>query len=117
MNIQKRKNKIQGLRKRKTRIKVKSASSRPRLSVAKSNKYISVQIIDDEKQKTLVSVSSRELKEKGTKTELAEKVGEAIAEKAKKEKIKKVKFDRGKYAYHGRVKALAEGARKGGLEF
>ena len=96
---------------------MKSAGGRPRLSVSKSNAYISVQLIDETGQRTLASASSRELKEKGTKTELAEKVGEIIAEKAKKEKIKKVKFDRGKYAYHGRVKALAEGARKGGLEF
>ena len=119
MNIQKRKNKIRELRKRKTHIKVQSkrTSMQPRLSIQRSNKYIAVQLIDDKKQKTLLSASSRGIKEKGTKAELAKKVGEMIAEKAKKAKIKKVVLDRGKYAYHGRVKALAEGAREGGLEF
>ncbi|OGG40784.1 50S ribosomal protein L18 [Candidatus Jorgensenbacteria bacterium RIFCSPLOWO2_01_FULL_45_25b] len=117
MNIKKRLNKTRILRKKRTHIKVRVLSNRPRLSVHRSNAYISVQLIDDEKHETIASVSSRELKEKGTKTEVAKKVGLLVAEKAKKAGIKEVVFDRGGRAYHGRVKAVAEGAREGGLEF
>ena len=92
-------------------------AARPRLSVYRSNTYISVQLIDDEKRQTVASASSRNVKEKGTKTEVAKKVGLLIAEEAKKAGIKEVVFDRGGKAYHGRVKAIAEGAREGGLEF
>ena len=76
------------------------------------------QLIDDEAGKTVLSASSRGIKsEKGGKTELAEKVGELLAKKAAEKGIKKVVFDRGSYVYHGRVRALADGARKGGLQF
>jgi len=107
-------------RKRRVRAKVFGTSARPRLSVFRSNKAIYAQIIDDTKNQTLVSFSSRHLPAKVakvTKTEVAGLVGEELAKRAKRKKIVKVVFDRGSYKYHGRVKALAEGARKGGLEF
>lgn len=98
--------------------------SRPRLSVFRSNKGIYAQIIDDEAGETLVATNDKDLKENRKKekksqkkTEIARFVGEQLAKKALKKKIKKVVFDRGGYKYHGRVRALAEGARKGGLEF
>ena len=100
--------------------KFSGTSARPRLSVFRSNKDIYAQLIDDVAGATLASASSRSKafsKEKGTKTELAAKVGEMLAENAKKEGLESVVFDRGGYLYHGRVKALAEGARKGGLKF
>lgn len=96
--------------------RVFGTAKRPRLSVFRSAKYIYAQLIDDEKGVTLASASGLEVK-KGTKKERAAAVGEAIAVRAKKKKIKKVVFDRGGYAYHGRVKVVAEEARKGGLEF
>lgn len=101
-----------------TRIRKKIAfvSDRPRLSVFRSNVNIYAQIIDDVKAKTLVSASSKEIK--GTKKiEQAMEVGKLIAKKAQDAKIKSVVFDKGAYKYHGRVKALAEGARDGGLIF
>ena len=94
--------------------------SAPRLNVFRSNTGIYAQIIDDESKKTLVSASSldKELNLKnGGNVEAASKVGELIAERAKKANIKKVVFDRGGYLYHGRVKALADAARENGLEF
>ena len=87
----------------------------PRLNVYRSNTNIYAQIIDDENGVTLASASS--MKMKGNNTEVATKVGEAIAKEAKKAKITKVVFDRGGYLYHGRVKALADAARENGLEF
>lgn len=92
----------------------------PRLSVFRSNKQISVQIIDDEKSMTLAAASSldKDLKiTNGGNIEAAKLVGKSIAEKAKKLKIKTVVFDRSGYLYHGRVAALAEAARENGLEF
>ena len=103
-------------RHRKVRAKVIGTAKRPRLCIFKSNKYIYTQIIDDEKQKTLASASSLKMKANGL-LEKAEKIGEEIAKKAKDLKIKKVVFDRGGYIFTGRVKAFAESARKGGLEF
>lgn len=98
-----------------------------RLSVFRSNKYIYAQVIDDEKGKTLVSASDQKLATQKTqkktrdteksKMERARLIGRLLAEKALKKDIKKVYFDRGKFKYHGRVKALAEGAKEGGLEF
>lgn len=90
----------------------------PRLSVFRSNQHIWAQIIDDKHGKTLVSASTKTVKEaKGTKSEKATAVGQAIATLALDKKIIQVRFDRGNYRYHGRVKALADGARLGGLKF
>lgn len=93
---------------------------RPRLSVFRSNKYIYAQIIDDSKGITLVSYSDKKLGQgEGVKSkvEKAVKVGEELAKIATKKKIGKIVFDRKNYRYHGRIKGLAEGLRKGGLEF
>lgn len=103
-------------RKRRVRAKVTGTADRPRLSVFKSGIHIYGQLIDDEKGKTLAAMSDLKIKE-GKKTDKAAKVGEDLAKKAIAKKIKKVTFDRNGFKYHGRVKALAEGARKGGLEF
>lgn len=93
---------------------------RPRLSVHRTNKQIYAQIIDDVKGVTLAAASSLD-KDLGLKSghsvEAAGKVGKLVADRAKKAGVKKVQFDRGGYVYHGRVKAMAEGAREGGLEF
>lgn len=102
-------------RHRRIRAKVKGTAKCPRLAVFKSNQYIYAQLIDDEKRKTLVSLNDTKLK--GKKLERAEKVGEGIAEKAVEKKITKVVFDRSGYKYHGRIKAVAESARKKGLKF
>ena len=99
---------------------ISGTAVRPRMSVFRSNAQISVQLIDDNAGKTLATVSSlcKEISEKkGTKTEQASFVGAAIAEKAKAAGIESVVFDRNGYLYHGRVKALAEAARNGGLKF
>lgn len=93
---------------------------RPRLSVHRTNKQIYAQIIDDVKGVTIVSASSVDKDsglKKGYGVESAQKVGKLIAERAKKAGLSKVQFDRGRYVYHGRVRALADGARDGGLEF
>lgn len=90
-------------------------SDRPRLSVFRSSQHIYAQIIDDSKQRTLVAQSDKKLT--GKKSEKAFLVGKNLAAQAVKKNIKKVVFDRGGFIYHGRVKALASGAREGGLEF
>ena len=93
-------------------------AERPRLSVYRSNRDIYVQIIDDEQGHTLLTATSRTMKElKGNKVERSKEVGKAIAQMAMDKGIKSVVFDRGGYLYHGRVKALADGAREGGLQF
>ena len=111
-------------RKSRTRFRLKNSSTKSvRLSVFRSNSNIYAQIIDDEKQSTLLASSSldKDLKKKlGKKTgniETATAVGSDIAKKAKEKGIKEVYFDRGGYLYHGRIKALAEAARKEGLKF
>lgn len=103
-------------RHKKIRKQIVGTSNRPRLSVFKSDQHIYAQIIDDSKGATLIADSDLKIKD-GTKLDKALKVGEALAKKALKKKIKQVVFDRGGFIYHGRVAALAEGARKGGLEF
>lgn len=103
-------------RHKRIRGKISGTAERPRLCISRSAKYIYAQIIDDEKRITIVSANDKEIK-KGKKTERAVEVGKLIAKEAKNKKIKKVVFDRGGYKYHGRVKSLAEGARKEGLEF
>ncbi|MFA7116061.1 MAG: 50S ribosomal protein L18 [Bacteroidales bacterium] len=101
---------------------VSGTAETPRMNVFRSNKQIYVQLIDDENSVTLASVSSNskemaeEVKDKGS-VEVAKVVGTKIAEIAKEKKISAVKFDRGGYLYHGRVKSLADAARKGGLKF
>jgi len=109
------------LRKKRVRSKVFGLSKKPRLSVFRSNKHIYAQIIDDEEAKTLVSASDLELDvnkdKKLSKTLKAEGVGELIAERALEKGIKRVVFDRNGYKYHGRIKALAEAARRKGLLF
>jgi large subunit ribosomal protein L18 len=125
MNISlKQKRKIR--RNIRTRAKIFGSTDRPRLSVFRSLSHIYAQIIDDNKGQTLVEANDLELKknkvEKGEdhlkgKIALAHRVGMLLAERAIQKNIKKVVFDRGSFLYHGRVEALAEGARKGGLEF
>lgn len=104
-------------RRKRVRSKIKGITNCPRISVFRSNKLIYVQIIDDLKGKTLLAMSENEIKEKGTKMEKALMLGQKLAKKALSKKIKKVVFDKSGYRYHGRLKALAEGARKEGLVF
>ena len=125
-------------RHKRVRAKISGTSGRPRLCVFKSNKHIYAQLIDDEKGRTLAAASDQEIKksprkvtsrprgkkikseEKKTRTgkiAIAFEIGKLIAEKAIKDKIEKVIFDKAGYRYQGRVKALAEGAREGGLKF
>ena len=108
-------NKMRKIRHERIRKQIIGTKDIPRLNVYRSNNNIYAQIIDDEKGVTLAEASS--MKMKGNNTEIAAKVGEAVAKEAKKAKITKVVFDRGGYLYHGRVKALADAARENGLEF
>jgi len=114
--------KIEKLKKRHKaiRARVQGTSEKPRLQVFRSLNHTYAQLIDDDSGKTILSAKTEKDEGKGkkeNKTEKALRVGEDIAKKAKEKNIKKVVFDRRGYLYHGRVKAVAEGARKGGLEF
>jgi large subunit ribosomal protein L18 len=103
---------------RSIRKNISGLATKPRLAVFRSNKAIYAQLIDDKSGTTLVSCSSAELKTaKGTKVEISKTVGQKLAEKAVSSGISEVVFDRGGYLFHGRVKALADGAREGGLKF
>ena len=106
-------------RHRRVRGKVAGTAERPRLAVFRSNKGIYAQLIDDESGRTLAAASWVHLAKsfKGNKSEQAAEVGKLLAESAKKANLEAVVFDRGGYLYHGRVKALAEAAREGGLKF
>jgi large subunit ribosomal protein L18 len=109
-------------RHRRVRVKVSGSSERPRLAVFRSLEQIYAQVIDDVQGHTLVAASSlepnvRSADGKATKTTLANQVGKLLAQRAKDKGISQVVFDRGGYLYHGRVKALAEGARDQGLQF
>jgi len=104
-------------RQRKVRARLAVNSGIPRLTVFRSHHHIWAQIIDDKHGKTLVSSSSKTIKAVGTKTEIAAKVGENIAKLAIDKNIKNIRFDRGLYKYHGRIKALADAARNQGLKF
>ena len=104
-------------RTKRTRAKIHGTADRPRLSVFFSNQHIVAQIINDDNGKTLVYATTVGSKLTGTKTEKAAKIGEEIAKKDKTAKIKKVVFDRGSKLYAGRMSALADAARKEGLEF
>ena len=134
MNVKIKREKQQRRYKR-VRAKIIGISKRPRLCVFRSAKHIYVQLVRDEEGKTIIAVNDKEIKEKkvkidkiddtsshlhsslSSKVRVAKEVGKLIAEKALKKKIKEVVFDRGGYKYHGRVKAIAEGAREGGLQF
>ncbi len=99
----------------RVRAKISGTAARPRLAVVRSLKHISVQVIDDTSGKTIASASDKDLK--GTKLEKASAVGKLIAERAKAKGVSAVVFDRRDKQYHGRVRAVAEGAREGGLQF
>jgi large subunit ribosomal protein L18 len=103
-------------RHRRVRKKVLGTAERPRLAVFRSNRHIYAQIVDDRSARTLASASDLSAGEDGDKTAKAREVGKALAERAKAAGIERVVFDRGGRLYHGRVRALAEGAREGGLE-
>ena len=91
-------------------------STMPRISVFRSNKMLSAQIIDDNRKETLIGLSEKNLKAGGTKLERAKALGLELASQAKSKKITKAVFDRGRYSYHGRVKAFAEALREGGIK-
>ncbi len=113
-NVKDRRTKI----KLSIRKKLEGTSARPRLSVFRSNKVIYAQIIDDSKGHTIVASSSVELDKKGgVNLEISKSVGKKVAEKAVAGGVKEIVFDRNGYLYHGNIKALAEGAREGGLKF
>ena len=101
----------------RVRAKVSGTTIRPRLSVFRSAKHIYAQLIIDEEGKTILAIDDRKIKGKKTKIDKALEVGKLIAKEAISKKIEKVVFDRGGYKYHGRVKAVADGAREGGLKF
>ncbi|MDQ2983810.1 MAG: 50S ribosomal protein L18 [Actinomycetota bacterium] len=106
-------------RHKRVRAKITGTAERPRLTVFRSNRGIEAQLIDDLEGKTLTAASWLHLKKsfKGNKTQQAAEVGKLLAEKAKQANVEVVVFDRGGYLYHGRVKALADAAREGGLKF
>ena len=107
------------IRHKRVRAKIIGSKERPRLSVYRSNKHVFLQLIDDEKKKTLLSISDKapKNKKKATKSELSYEAGKSLAKKAIEAGIKKIVFDRGGYIYKGRVQKVAEGAREGGLKF
>ena len=117
MDKNKQKRIKRGIRHNRVRSKVVGNAEKPRLSVFRSGSHIYAQIIDDSSGKTLVQASSLKLKASGKKSDTSKEVGKALAKAAISKKIETVIFDRGGYKYHGRVKALADGAREGGLKF
>jgi len=123
MNQQKLKNQKQQRRKNRVRAKIFGTAKIPRLSVFKSLKYVSVQLIDDESGKTIASANHKEVDKKikndkmTTKVNQAFEIGKIIAQKAIDKKIKNCVFDKSGYKYHGRIKAVADGAREAGLNF
>ncbi len=118
MNSTKKKLIKRAIRHNRVRSKIYGTEERPRLSVFRANKHIYAQVINDVLGHTIASASSKDIKStKDNKTSIATKVGKLIAEKAVKGNITTVVFDRGGFAYHGRIKALAEAAREGGLKF
>jgi large subunit ribosomal protein L18 len=101
----------------RVRAKISGSTERPRLSVFRSNRHIFAQLVDDTKGTTLVSLHTSQVKETGKKSEVAFILGQEIAKRALAKGINTVVFDRGGNLYHGRVKAVADGAREGGLQF
>lgn len=105
-------------RQKRVRAKVKGTKDMPRLSIYRSNRYLYGQLINDEKAVTIVGISEKELEnKKATKSARAKELGTLFAKKVIAKKIKTVRFDRGSYKYHGRVKAFAQGTKEGGLTF
>ena len=104
-------------RKRRVRARIFGTAERPRVSVWRSNRSLGVQFIDDVTRQTLMAVDSRHMETTGGKTDVAREVGAAAAAQAKERGITYIVFDRGEHRYHGRVKAVAEALRAGGLEF
>lgn len=106
-------------RHRRVRKRLSGAPDRPRLAVFRSNRYIYAQVIDDEAGATLAAASSQErgMRERTLTVDTAAAVGKAVAERARSAGVERVVFDRGGYAYHGRVRALAQAAREAGLDF
>lgn len=105
-------------RQKRVRARVQGTALKPRLSVFRSNRFIYAQVINDELGQTLVAASETELKQQdANKTNKATELGKLIAKKTLGKKVSEVIFDRGSYKYHGRVKAVAQGAREGGLKF
>ncbi len=104
-------------RQKRVRAKLAKNIGIPRLSIFRSNSHIWAQIIDDKHGKTIVSANTKTIKATGTRTEKAVALGLALAKLALEKKVINVRFDRGQYKYHGRVKALADAARQGGLKF
>lgn len=117
MDKNKIKNERQDRRHGRVRAKVSGSAVRPRLSVFRSNRGMFLQLIDDTTSQTLVSAKTQEIKTALAKTEKSFELGKLLAEKAKAKNISSAVFDRGCYKYHGRVKAVADGAREGGLQF
>ncbi|MEI6835653.1 MAG: 50S ribosomal protein L18 [Candidatus Falkowbacteria bacterium] len=117
MDKNKIKNERQDRRHGRVRAKINGSELRPRLSVFRSNRGMFLQLINDETSQTLVSAKTQEIKTTGAKVEKSFELGKLLAEKAKAKNISSVVFDRGCYKYHGRVKAVADGAREGGLQF
>lgn len=117
MQSRKRSNLRKGRRAARTRAKIFGTGTTPRLSVSRSNLATYAQLIDDAKGVTVAHASSKEIKDKKTKTDKATLVGELIGKRAVEKKITSAVFDRRSYQYHGRVKAVADGARKAGLKF
>ena len=111
------KNKLRERRKIRIRSKINGTAETPRLVVFRSLMHTYAQLVDDETGKILLTASDIKSKDKGTKVEKAKNIGVEIAKLAKEQKINSVFFDRNGYKYHGRVKAIADGAREGGLKF
>ncbi len=116
-NLEKTKRENRIKRHNKVRAKVFGSAKIPRLNVYRSNKSLFIQLIDDQVGVTLASINDKEIKSGKTKTDKAKEAGKLIARKAKEKKIDKIVFDRGGCKYHGRVKAVADGAREEGLKF
>lgn len=116
MNINTIKQQKKERRHRRIRTKISGTLERPRLSVYRSLKHFYAQLIDDTSGKTLVSVRDAEIKEGKTKTEKALALGKLLAQQAGEKNIKQAVFDKGAFKFHGRVKALADGAKEGGLK-
>ncbi|MGH7571783.1 MAG: 50S ribosomal protein L18 [Gemmatimonadota bacterium] len=112
-----RRERVRQRRHRRVRRRISGTKERPRLVVHRSLKNIGAQLVDDTLGRTIVGVSSLSLRQSGTKIEQAQATGKQLAELARERGISRIVFDRGGYLYHGRVKALAEGAREGGLQF